>query len=165
MCKCSHKSFKYVSLQLTDLAFFLVILIIVILAYGVASQTLRFPNDTVEWKLLKDVVYLPYWQMYGELMLDRVEGSCLSRHLFPDTSRRCVVLMARAAENRTTGRCQWTTLSPQPRCLGILPSQLHCLRGSPQCTAYCVTLILHTDVLVFGQHRLYARGTFGVMCV
>ena len=62
------------SFQITDLLFFLVILVVVIFAYGVASQTLRYPNDTVEWTLLKDVVYLPYWQMYGELMLDQVEG-------------------------------------------------------------------------------------------
>ena len=61
-------------LQLTDLAFFLVILVVVIFAYGTASQALRYPNDTVEWALLKDMVYLPYWQMYGELMLDQVEG-------------------------------------------------------------------------------------------
>lgn len=61
-------------MQLTDLAFFLVILVVVIFAYGVATQALRYPNDTVEWTLLKDVVYLPYWQMYGELMLDQVEG-------------------------------------------------------------------------------------------
>ncbi len=60
--------------QMTDLAFFLAILLVAILAYGVASQALRFPNDTVEWKLLKNVVYLPYWQMYGELFLDEIEG-------------------------------------------------------------------------------------------
>ncbi len=57
------------------MAFFLVILIVIIFAYGVASQALRFPNDTAEWALLKDVVYLPYWQMYGELMLEEVEGT------------------------------------------------------------------------------------------
>ena len=60
--------------QITDLLFFLVILVVVIFAYGVASKTLRYPNDTVEWTLIKDVVYLPYWQMYGELMLETVEG-------------------------------------------------------------------------------------------
>ena len=46
-----------------------------ILAYGVASQALRFPNSAREWSVLKGVVYLPYWQMYGELFLDNVEGN------------------------------------------------------------------------------------------
>ncbi|CAC5379430.1 TRPM1 [Mytilus coruscus] len=26
------------------------------------------------WELLKDLVYLPYWQLYGELNIDRIEG-------------------------------------------------------------------------------------------
>ena len=62
-------------LQLTDLVFFIAILLVVILAYGVASQALRFPNSARDWSVLKGVVYLPYWQMYGELFLDDVEGN------------------------------------------------------------------------------------------
>lgn len=54
--------------------FFLCILIVFILAYGVASQALRFPNSEPDWILLKDVVYMPYWQMYGELFLEELEG-------------------------------------------------------------------------------------------
>lgn len=61
--------------MLTDLLFFVAILIVFILAYGVASHALRFPNAPVSWRLLKDVVYLPYWQMYGELFLENVEGN------------------------------------------------------------------------------------------
>ena len=75
--------------QMTDLAFFLAILLVAILAYGVASQALRFPNDTVEWKLLKDVVYLPYWQMYGELFLDEVVGKY---HTEVNSWRQCSTL-------------------------------------------------------------------------
>uniref|UniRef100_A0A1I8FLK3 Exostosin domain-containing protein n=1 Tax=Macrostomum lignano TaxID=282301 RepID=A0A1I8FLK3_9PLAT len=40
-----------------------------LLAYGVAAQALLYPNSPLSWKLIKDVVYLPYWQMYGELQL------------------------------------------------------------------------------------------------
>ncbi|CAH1793997.1 unnamed protein product, partial [Owenia fusiformis] len=60
--------------MLTDLLFFIAILLVFILAYGVASQALRYPNAPVSWNLLKDIVYLPYWQMYGELELALVEG-------------------------------------------------------------------------------------------
>ena len=60
--------------QLTDLAFFIAILLTVILAYGVAVQALRFPNSTPSFSLLKDVLYKPYWHIYGELFLEELEG-------------------------------------------------------------------------------------------
>ena len=63
--------------QLTDLMFFIAILLVVILAYGVASQALRYPNSEKEWVLMKNIVYLPYWQMYGELFLEEVEGKVI----------------------------------------------------------------------------------------
>ena len=64
-------------LQLTDLMFFFCILVVVMLAYGVISQALRFPNQPPSLVLLKEIVYKPYWQIYGELFLDEVEGNVL----------------------------------------------------------------------------------------
>ncbi|XP_063413010.1 transient receptor potential cation channel subfamily M member 3-like [Mytilus trossulus] len=38
-------------------------------------QAILFPNSVLSpWELFKDLVYLPYWQLYGELNLDRMEG-------------------------------------------------------------------------------------------
>ncbi|CAG2213608.1 TRPM3 [Mytilus edulis] len=35
-----------------------------------------FPNSVSSpWELLKDLVYLPYWQLYGELNLEQIEGT------------------------------------------------------------------------------------------
>jgi len=62
--------------QLTDILFFVCILLVFMLAYGIATQALRYPNAEPSWKLFKDVVYKPYWQMYGELFLEEVEGTC-----------------------------------------------------------------------------------------
>ena len=61
--------------QVQDLSTFFFILVLAIMAYGVASQSVRYPNAPISWNLLKDVFYLPYWQMYGELFLDNVEGN------------------------------------------------------------------------------------------
>lgn len=44
------------------------------LAYGVASQALRYPNQQLDWALLKNVIYQPYWNIYGELFLEDIEG-------------------------------------------------------------------------------------------
>jgi hypothetical protein len=51
------------------------LLLIFILAYGVASQAIIRPYRELNWKELSELVgqvlFLPYWQMYGELSLDQ----------------------------------------------------------------------------------------------
>lgn len=85
--------------MLTDLLFFFAIFIIFLLSYGIASHALRFPNSKIEWSLLKNIVYLPYWQMYGELFLDDVSGddcknSTNSGETCPEKTGLAVILFA-----------------------------------------------------------------------
>ena len=61
-------------LQLTDLMFFVCIFAVFLLAYGIAAQALRYPNTELTWSLFVDVIYMPYWQMYGELFLEDLHG-------------------------------------------------------------------------------------------
>ncbi|XP_064619886.1 transient receptor potential cation channel subfamily M member-like 2 [Lineus longissimus] len=60
--------------MMVDLMFFVIILLVFILSYGVASHALLYPNAASDWLLLKNVLYLPYFQMYGELFLENVEA-------------------------------------------------------------------------------------------
>ncbi|XP_052059492.1 transient receptor potential cation channel subfamily M member 2-like [Mytilus californianus] len=68
--------------MLVDLVEYLVILILFMLAAGIVYQANIYPNHTVTafpsniwnwqiWSILK----IPYWQVYGELYLDVIEGS------------------------------------------------------------------------------------------
>ncbi|XP_076115503.1 transient receptor potential cation channel subfamily M member-like 2 [Mytilus galloprovincialis] len=68
--------------MLVDLAEYLVILIILMFAAGIVYHANVYPNHTVKafprdiqywqiWSILK----IPYWQVYGELNLDVLEGS------------------------------------------------------------------------------------------
>ena len=44
------------------------------MSFGVAYQANLYPNAPANWLVLKDVLYHPYWQMYGELFLENKEG-------------------------------------------------------------------------------------------
>ena len=66
---------RFSSLQLTDLLFFVSLVVIFILAYGVINQAMRYPNSPLSFSLLKGIIYQPYWQIYGELFLDQLEGN------------------------------------------------------------------------------------------
>ena len=56
-----------------DLKYFIFILAIFIIGYGVAFQAVRFPNSNIG-KAIVGVINKPYWQMYGELFIEEILG-------------------------------------------------------------------------------------------
>ncbi|CAC5426872.1 TRPM3 [Mytilus coruscus] len=61
--------------QLEDLGFFIALYALFLLSFGIMYQAILFPNsESSPLELLRDLVYLPYWQLYGELNLGQIEG-------------------------------------------------------------------------------------------
>jgi len=58
--------------QLTELVKFLLVLAVFIVSFGVAFQAILHPNQTPSYSTFIDIVWRPYWQMFGELFLDDV---------------------------------------------------------------------------------------------
>ncbi|XP_018644719.1 transient receptor potential cation channel,subfamily m, member, putative [Schistosoma mansoni] len=57
--------------MLEELISFIFILIVVFLAYGISLHVLLYPNrHEFSWSDVRDVLYYPYWNLYGELSLD-----------------------------------------------------------------------------------------------
>jgi len=54
--------------------FFILLCIVFMLAYGVAAQSLLYPNTRATWEVLYHVVYYPYFSLYQEFPLDQLEG-------------------------------------------------------------------------------------------
>lgn len=70
-----HKMNLILFPQLGDLGFFIALYALFLISFGIMYQAILFPNSTSSpWQLIKDVVYLPYWQVYGELNLEQIEG-------------------------------------------------------------------------------------------
>ncbi|KAA3674243.1 transient receptor potential cation channel subfamily M member 3 [Paragonimus westermani] len=69
---------KLVMIQrmLTELLIFIFILVVILVSYGVAVQALLYPNQTeFDWNTVRDALYYPYWNLYGELNLEYSFGS------------------------------------------------------------------------------------------
>nr|CAB3267284.1 transient receptor potential cation channel subfamily M member 2-like [Phallusia mammillata] len=83
--------------MLLDLWFFIFIVAIFVLAYGVTSQGLLYPNETRAWTAITGIFYKPYWQIYGELFLDEINYDPTSsafectndQNLIDSGSQRC----------------------------------------------------------------------------
>uniref|UniRef100_A0A914UJE4 G-protein coupled receptors family 1 profile domain-containing protein n=1 Tax=Plectus sambesii TaxID=2011161 RepID=A0A914UJE4_9BILA len=61
--------------MLRDLIFFICILVVFILSFGFAMQSLLYPHMRFSSALLADAVYTPYSQVFGELSIDKGDGS------------------------------------------------------------------------------------------
>ena len=64
--------------QMLDLSYFVIILFVFIVGYGVASQAILYPNNPLDWVLIKDVLHMAYFQIYGELFLEDIEGKAIN---------------------------------------------------------------------------------------
>ncbi|XP_072167495.1 transient receptor potential cation channel subfamily M member 3-like [Diadema setosum] len=69
--------------MMNDTAKFIVILFVFLISYGVASRALMSPMKEWDWNVLRDVVYTPYWQIYGELFIDESDPFIHNCSLFP----------------------------------------------------------------------------------
>ncbi|KAG9352239.1 hypothetical protein JZ751_020652 [Albula glossodonta] len=53
--------------MVANMFYIVVIMIVVLLSYGVPRQAILYPEEEPSWKLAKEVVFQPYWMMYGEV--------------------------------------------------------------------------------------------------
>ncbi|XP_077570184.1 transient receptor potential cation channel subfamily M member 7-like isoform X1 [Stigmatopora nigra] len=53
--------------MVANMFYIVVIMAIVLLSYGVPRKAILYPDEDPTWTLAKDVVFQPYWMMYGEV--------------------------------------------------------------------------------------------------
>uniref|UniRef100_A0A1I8F3N8 TRPM1 n=1 Tax=Macrostomum lignano TaxID=282301 RepID=A0A1I8F3N8_9PLAT len=58
-----------------ELLFYMSILIVALVTYGVAAQALLYPTRDFTTSIFVDIVYYPYWQIYGEIYLEVAEAT------------------------------------------------------------------------------------------
>jgi transient receptor potential cation channel subfamily M protein 2 len=61
--------------QLKELMQYIMILVVFLLAYGISILAVQYTHREFDGKILyRDIFYYPFWQMYGELFLEELEG-------------------------------------------------------------------------------------------
>ena len=63
--------------------YFLLIMVVFFLAYGIPQQAILYPNEGPSWSMASRVFFRPYFQAYGELFLNA-----------PDLSKYFVFIIA-----------------------------------------------------------------------
>uniref|UniRef100_A0A8C3JHB0 Transient receptor potential cation channel subfamily M member 6 n=1 Tax=Calidris pygmaea TaxID=425635 RepID=A0A8C3JHB0_9CHAR len=75
--------------MVTNMFYIVVMMAIVLLSFGVARKAILSPEEPPSWTLARDIVFQPYWMMFGEVYAGEIDGagpSCLD-HAF--TKRDC----------------------------------------------------------------------------
>jgi len=57
-----------------DLMYFLVILVIFVIAYGITAQVILYPNSDLNIRLFIDILKYAGWTIFGELNIEEVSG-------------------------------------------------------------------------------------------
>ena len=58
-----------------DLSYFMVIMLVAMIGYGVALQSILYPHSPLSWTLIEDIIQTPYLQIYGEFDVDGILGA------------------------------------------------------------------------------------------
>uniref|UniRef100_A0A672JPF2 non-specific serine/threonine protein kinase n=1 Tax=Salarias fasciatus TaxID=181472 RepID=A0A672JPF2_SALFA len=66
--------------KMTSNMFFIVVMMaIVLLSFGVSRKAILSPDEEPSWSLARDVVFQPYWMIYGEVYADELNRERLNR--------------------------------------------------------------------------------------
>uniref|UniRef100_A0A3Q2ZCI4 Ion transport domain-containing protein n=1 Tax=Hippocampus comes TaxID=109280 RepID=A0A3Q2ZCI4_HIPCM len=53
--------------MMIDMMYFVVIMLVVLMSFGVARQAILHPDEEPTWRLARNIFYMPYWMIYGEV--------------------------------------------------------------------------------------------------
>lgn len=59
-----------------NMIYFVVLLLVVLMSFGVCRQAIHFPNSEPSWRIARDVFYEPYFMLYGEVYADKIDPDC-----------------------------------------------------------------------------------------
>eukprot|EP00063_Salmo_salar_P067564 XP_014042399.1 PREDICTED: transient receptor potential cation channel subfamily M member 1-like [Salmo salar] len=71
--------------MMVDMLYFVVIMLVVLMSFGVARQAILHPDEIPTWRLARNIFYMPYWMIYGEVFADSIDrkSSINSKIMFP----------------------------------------------------------------------------------
>uniref|UniRef100_A0AAQ4PJX8 Transient receptor potential cation channel, subfamily M, member 1b n=1 Tax=Gasterosteus aculeatus aculeatus TaxID=481459 RepID=A0AAQ4PJX8_GASAC len=67
--------------MMIDMMYFVVIMLVVLMSFGVARQAILHPDEEPTWRLARNIFYMPYWMIYGEVFADSIDPKQLNFYI------------------------------------------------------------------------------------
>ncbi|XP_078286102.1 transient receptor potential cation channel subfamily M member 1-like [Rhinoraja longicauda] len=80
--------------MMVDMLYFVVIMLVVLMSFGVSRQAILHPGEEPSWRLARNIFYMPYWMIYGEVFADQIDLYAMEinppcgENLFDDDGKR-----------------------------------------------------------------------------
>lgn len=73
--------------MIQNMSYIIVMLVVTLLSFGLARQSITYPDETWHWILVRNIFLKPYFMLYGEVYADEIdtcgdEGSFFSSFNF-----------------------------------------------------------------------------------
>ncbi|XP_047678057.1 transient receptor potential cation channel subfamily M member 7 isoform X2 [Tachysurus fulvidraco] len=78
-----------ISKMVANMFYIVVIMLVVLVTYGVPRKAILYPNSTPQWSLIVDVVFQPYWMMYGEVYAYEIDVCANNSNTEPHIADLC----------------------------------------------------------------------------
>ena len=62
--------------MIENMIYFVVLLLVVLMAFGVCRQGILFPNEEADLILVRHIFYQPYFMLYGEVFAPEIDPPC-----------------------------------------------------------------------------------------
>merc|ERR1740128_317250 len=62
--------------MLEKMMYYIILMLVVLMSYGVFRQSLLFPNEEASWLLARNIFFQPYFMIYGELFAAEIDPHC-----------------------------------------------------------------------------------------
>ena len=62
--------------MISTMMYFVVLLAVVLIAFGVCRQSILYPNEAPDWILIRHIFYQPYFMLYGEVFAPDIDPPC-----------------------------------------------------------------------------------------
>lgn len=59
-----------------NMIYFVVLLLVVLLSFGVCRQSILYPDKEASWFLVREIFFQPYFMLYGEVFADSIDPPC-----------------------------------------------------------------------------------------
>ncbi|XP_026320800.1 transient receptor potential cation channel trpm [Hyposmocoma kahamanoa] len=59
-----------------NMIYFVVLLLVVLMSFGVARQAILYPDKEASWYLIREVFFQPYFMLYGEVFAPDIDPEC-----------------------------------------------------------------------------------------
>lgn len=69
--------------------YIVVIMAVVLLSFGVPRKAILYPDESPSWELAKDIVFQPYWMIYGEVYAYEIDPC--ANNTEEGARQRCVI--------------------------------------------------------------------------